>query len=1158
MRSLGLWRAVVRRVRADRPVVIAAGLLLLCATTLVAAAVLYGDTIAIGSLRHALADAPPADRAISVRTTVTSAEAATVEAAIADELTRTLGPSGGTVSPIAWSGPYGIAVDGSTGAAPTVAAPGLPGTGGVTSGSADVPASTGAAAQAGSEITLFAAHDDVGRHAALIEGRWARPGVDPVEATLSEGAARALGLAVGDRVALTDRLDPSRTVTVDVTGTWRPAADDPYWLGAPLELDGEARSGSFTTRGPFVVAPADLERVVTGPRHDVEWRAIPDAAAVAAGNVDALRTDLATLRERLHATVQPTRDISVTSGLADLLATVSAAIAASRSGIVLLTIQFGVLSLYAVLLVAGMLVERRRQGAALLRSRGASSVHLSAMAATEGMFLAVPAAVVAPILAIGVVRALGAVGPLAGTGIADAVAITPATIGASIGMALACVVALTVPTVASAVSPAGVRAARGRQLARTLPQRLGLDLVLLVLAGVAIWQLRLYGSPLTRDARGALGVDPLLVLAPAVGLVAGGLLAIRFLPRLAELGERSLRGGRGIVGATGARQLARRPLRYTRSALLVLLAVALFTFTAAYAGTWTRSQADQAAYAAAADMRVTWSEYARLPAWAAGSAIRSIPGVTTAMPVTRQTLDVGKAVRGGRVLGVDPATAARIVAMPDGAEGVALREALAALPEGGPEPGLALSDPTARIRVTLDAALTAEGPAESEPGFPNTPAVVTVGAVLRDADGRTVLPVPIPIALVGDGQVVEIPLTSIVDGMPAMPAGPLRLVALDLTVGPPSTGTVTGTLEATAVATSPDAAGDTWTPLALPTDQDGWAWTREGAEGSRPYTPPADAPGRIVIGTGSAATPPVEGSLFPPKLAQTFRLAPVAGEIRPIAAIASASLLRASGAAVGDVVAATSSGLPVTLRIVGSTETFAPLDPSVPFVVVDGAALERLRFRSNGQALAPQEWWLALDGGAAGGAPAQGGGAAAGAVEAAARVASAVRAAPIAATDVVSRADLSRSLSGDPVALGVVGALGLGALAALGIAAIGFLVSTSVSTSERIGELALLRALGLAPGQAVRWLALESAFLLSFALVGGLGLGLLLAWLILPFATLTATGVAAVPAPAVVVPVEAILPLVALAGLLLLVTILVVARQVARMTVSDILRTTEA
>jgi hypothetical protein len=182
MRSLGLWRAVVRRVRADRSVVLAAALLLLCATTLVAGAVLYGDTIAAGSLHRAMSQAPPADRAISVRTTVTPAEADAVGATIADELTRALGPAGGSVSRIAWSGPYGMAADGASDTGAGGSGTDGSGTDGST-GTTAVPASTGAAVQAGGDITLFAAHEDLGPHATLIDGRWSNAGADPMEAT---------------------------------------------------------------------------------------------------------------------------------------------------------------------------------------------------------------------------------------------------------------------------------------------------------------------------------------------------------------------------------------------------------------------------------------------------------------------------------------------------------------------------------------------------------------------------------------------------------------------------------------------------------------------------------------------------------------------------------------------------------------------------------------------------------------------------------------------------------------------------------------------------------------------------------------------------------------------------------------------------------------
>ena len=236
----------------------------------------------------------------------------------------------------------------------------------------------------------------------------------------------------------------------------------------------------------------------------------------------------------------------------------------------------------------------------------------------------------------------------------DGATISQSAILVSALAGLACIVALTLPTLFVSASPAGARAAEGRQARTTLAQRLGLDLALVAVAGVALWQLRLYGAPLTRNARGTLGLDPLLVAAPAIGLVGGAVLALRVVPRVAELGERLLVRGRGLVGSLGGRQLARRPLRYTRAALLLMLAAALGTLAAAHAATWTRSQADQAAYRAVADVRVIASDYSSLPSWAAGPEYRAIPGVTAATPVIVAPFDVGRTIRDGSLVGLDP------------------------------------------------------------------------------------------------------------------------------------------------------------------------------------------------------------------------------------------------------------------------------------------------------------------------------------------------------------------------------------------------------------------------------------------------------------------------------------------------------------------------
>ena len=185
----------------------------------------------------------------------------------------------------------------------------------------------------------------------------------------------------------------------------------------------------------------------------------------------------------------------------------------------------------------------------------------------------------------------------------------------------------------------------------------------MALAAIALYQLRLYGAPLTRTARGSLGVDPLLVAAPAIGLLAGAVLAIRIVPRLAELAERVLGRGKGLVPALGGRQVARRPLRYTRAALLLVLAAALGTFASAHAATWTTSQVDQAAFAAGADLRFEPPDRPAIPDWATGEALRSLPGVQGATPVVEGGVSLGTAVRDATLLGVDGTALADVLRM---------------------------------------------------------------------------------------------------------------------------------------------------------------------------------------------------------------------------------------------------------------------------------------------------------------------------------------------------------------------------------------------------------------------------------------------------------------------------------------------------------------
>jgi ABC-type antimicrobial peptide transport system permease subunit len=83
---------------------------------------------------------------------------------------------------------------------------------------------------------------------------------------------------------------------------------------------------------------------------------------------------------------------------------------------------------------------------------------------------------------------------------------------------------------------------------------------------------------------------------------------------------------------------------------------------------------------------------------------------------------------------------------------------------------------------------------------------------------------------------------------------------------------------------------------------------------------------------------------------------------------------------------------------------------------------------------------------------------------------------------------------------------------------IGFVVSAAVSAHERLTEFSLLRALGLSPRQLSGWLSLENGLLVLISLIGGTALGLLMAWMVLPFVTLTQDASTVVPGIIVAIP----------------------------------------
>jgi hypothetical protein len=228
--------------------------------------------------------------------------------------------------------------------------------------------------------------------------------------------------------------------------------------------------------------------------------------------------------------------------------------------------------------------------------------------------------------------------------------------------------------------------------------------------------------------------------------------------------------------------------------------------------------------------------------------------------------------------------------------------------------------------------------------------------------------------------------------------------------------------------------------------------------------------------------------------------------------------------------------MPRRLTLAGTVGTFPTTDPTRSLLVMDEATLDLLRLQASGEARAADEWWLSVAPGMAG------------------SVAGALRAEPFDSQEVVDAEERARSLSTDPVALGIIGALLLGFVATGLFALVALVVSAAVSARQRRTEFALLRALGLSGGQLSRWLWLENGSLVLASLVGGTAVGLVISWLALPFVTVTQGAARPLPSALVQVPWQRILVLDIVVFVALAMAVAILATVLRRMGVGSILR----
>ena len=1094
------WRIVLKRGAADWLILTAVAVTVVLATTLLAAGPIYSDSVTLGALRRTLENAPADEANIEISVRVRPDAVSVASDVVGPQIARAFAAVEHDVHESATAEAYTLPdqVDD------------------------DV-----------ADIAVFQYFEGVEEHASLISGAWPKRSGGPHEAVISDLVASNLQLTVGDVVPVTNRRDQSvrAVLIVGIYGSPDPA--DPFWYNDPLALEAVTHSPSFNTHGPFIVERQTLLQDLTAVNNQVRWRVITNIDSITIEDLPSLIGNLGLLKDRLNDAGGPQLapnstnydDFAVDGSLRSTLLEADRSLTVTRSGVLMLSVQLSILAGLALVLTAGLLVESRRIETDLLRSRGATSDQILRMSLAEGAVLTLPAAAVAPWLAVGVLALLDRFGPIASIGLELDPSPTVSAFILSFLAALGCMAALAAPAYRSSRSFSESYVQRGRQESRSELQRAGVDLALLAAAAIGFWQLSVHSETITTSIRGRLGIDPLLVAGPAVGLVAGAVLALRLIPLLARLSDRMAGATKSTVPALSAWQISRRPARYARSALLLIMAVAIGVFAATYSVTWIHSQEDQAAFDVGADVRVVPNRrlHQSIEDIHLRSALRGIENVAVAMPLVRVSGAGSDSEATRRFVMLDAAQAADVVRIREdlGPDFAAAMESLVAR-----RPTLAsVSMPGEPMRVSVLFDVEVD-PIPENVVLHEDPIVCfcpSVRVIVQDGDGLLHRIDLGDLAVDSGPQRLEADLLQrLDDGQEFEPTYPLALIDVEVRSPTPLDVSRNALLIFGGVFTSPQPDGEAW---ALVTNLDESSWESAATSLADAFVQPAITHGRATV----------DGLVFEIVTGRVFSRFPLPGyfSIRPsgttitepFPVVTTTRLMEAAELEIGTELRLRELRIRHDAAVIVSTvEDFPTVDPTGgEAVIIDLPTFQMAGYESGKPIPVADEYWISAGGGETG------------------DLSTLLSGSPYDSLRVIDENEAAELRKTDPIALGAMGSLSMGFVAAAVFASVGFAVSATVSARERLTEFALLRALGLSNPQLGAWLAIEQAALVALSLGLGTAIGLLLSWLALPLISVTQAGAVPIPSLTVQYPWSTILllELAVVGSLAVIVTVLI-------------------
>jgi ABC-type lipoprotein release transport system permease subunit len=486
------------------------------------------------------------------------------------------------------------------------------------------------------------------------------------EVAVPVDAAALLGVTVGDELLIND-------LPFTVSGTWR-AQDplDPRWYADARVVTGGVDDDRL---GPFAVDESAWDRMSSPPI--ASWTIVPASIGdITATNFSAIRSAWADAQADWRGSVPEYESMAVENRFSRTLDEFAQRITGLRAIEPVVFVLMVGSALVGLSQLVQLLVATRERESVLFWARGQSPGAVARRLTAEVTVSALLGASVGAAIVGGLAIALGQ-----GSGLLDVRPIALLVPALVVGGA-AVLAAISAGRSALAIStPRRGGRGTGRVARVAVP---GVVALVTIGAAVAVWQLRLHGSPLISSPTGAVTIDPLAVAAPTAALVAVVLIGLAGFPVLVTAYARRA-APTGVRGHLTSRTLARDTRRVVAPLVVVALAVGSATIAASFSASWSSTFSQAAQLYAGADVRVS-SRFAAITAEQLDAVART-DGVTAVAPLDVQTLSVGM-IRGTTLAAApeavrDLATSADGTFSPaDAAAAIALRQTGPTIPAG--------------------------------------------------------------------------------------------------------------------------------------------------------------------------------------------------------------------------------------------------------------------------------------------------------------------------------------------------------------------------------------------------------------------------------------------------------------------------------------------